>query len=244
MVKDGVDETSVEGAKDSPYLESIAARRVSLHSPRNEVPVLWWRSVGNTHTAFAMESMIDELAHAAGRDPLAFRAALLRDKPRHLRALQVAAEKSGWGTPPPSGRARGLAVHESFGSIIAEVAEVSIEDGRRIRVHRVTCAVDCGLAVNPLGIEAQVQGAVAFGLGPVLHSQVTLKQGRVRQSNFHDYEVLRLNEMPEVAVHIIPSMAKMGGIGEPATAPISAAVANAVFALSGKRLRSLPLRIA
>ena len=244
MVKDGVDETSVEGAKDSPYLDAIGARRVSLHSPRNEVPVLWWRSVGNTHTAFAMESMIDELAHAAGRDPLAFRATLLREKPRHLGALQLAAEKSGWGTAPPAGRARGLAVHESFGSIIAEVAEVSIEDGKRIRVHRVTCAVDCGLAVNPLGIEAQVQGAVAFGLGPVLHSQVTLKQGRVQQSNFHDYEVLRLNEMPEVAVHIIPSTAKMGGIGEPATAPISAAVANAVFALSGKRLRSLPLRLA
>jgi isoquinoline 1-oxidoreductase subunit beta len=244
MVKDGVDETSIEGAADSPYLDAVAARRVSLHSPRSEVPVLWWRSVGNTHTAFAMESMIDELAHAAGRDPLAFRAALLRDKPRHLRALQVAAEKAGWGTAPPPGRARGLAVHESFGSIIAEVAEVSIEDGRRVRVHRVTCAVDCGLAVNPLGIEAQVQGAVAFGLGPVLHSQLTLKQGRVQQSNFHDYEVLRLNEMPEVAVHLVPSTAKMGGIGEPATAPISAAVANAVFALSGKRLRSLPLRLA
>ena len=244
LVKNGVDETSIEGAADSPYLESIAARRVSLHSPRNEVSVLWWRSVGNTHTAFAMESMIDELAHAAGRDPLAFRAAMLREKPRHLRALQVAAEKAGWGTPPPAGRARGLAMHESFGSIIAEVAELSIHEGKRIRVHRVTCAVDCGLAVNPLGIEAQVQGAVAFGLGPVLHSQLTLKQGRVQQSNFHDYEVLRLHEMPEVAVHVIPSDAKMGGIGEPATAPISAAVANAVFALTGKRLRSLPLRLA
>ncbi len=243
LVKDGIDDTSVEGAKDSPYLDAIAARRVSLHSPRNEVPVLWWRSVGNTHTAFAMESMIDELAHAARRDPLAFRAALLREKPRHLRALQLAAEKSGWGTAPPPGRARGLAVHESFGSIIAQVAELSIEDGKRIRVHRVTCAVDCGLAVNPLAIEAQVQGAVAFGLGPVLHSQLTLKQGRVQQSNFHDYEVLRLHEMPEVAVHVIPSTAKMGGIGEPATAPISAAVANAVFALTGKRLRSLPLRL-
>jgi isoquinoline 1-oxidoreductase beta subunit len=244
LVKNGIDGTSVEGAADSPYLAAIAARRVSLHSPRNEVPVLWWRSVGNTHTAFAMESMIDELAHAAGSDPLAFRAAMLREKPRHLRALQVAAERSGWGTLPPSGRARGLAVHESFGSIIAQVAELSIEDGKRIRVHRVTCAVDCGVAVNPLAIEAQVQGAVAFGLGPVLHSQLTLKQGRVQQSNFHDYEVLRLHEMPEVTVHIIPSEAKMGGIGEPATAPISAAVANAVFALTGKRLRSLPLRLA
>jgi len=244
MIKGGIDATSVEGVVGSPYLEAVPARRVSLHSPRNEVPVLWWRSVGNTHTAFAMESMIDELADAAGRDPLQFRAAMLKESPRHLRALQVAAENAGWGTPPPSGRARGLAVHESFGSIIAEVAEVSVEDGKRIRVHQVTCAVDCGLAVNPLGIEAQVQGAVAFGLGPVLHSELTLKQGRVQQSNFHDYEVLRLDEMPHVAVHILKSKARMGGIGEPATAPVSAAVANAVFALTRKRLRSLPLRLA
>jgi isoquinoline 1-oxidoreductase subunit beta len=243
MIKNGVDETSVEGVVGSPYLEAVAARRISLHSPRNEVPVLWWRSVGNTHTAFAMESMIDELAHAARRDPLEFRAELLKRSPRHLRALDVAAQKAGWGTPPPPGRARGLAVHESFGSIIAEVAEVSVEDGKRIRVHKVTCAVDCGLAVNPLGIEAQVQGAVAFGLGPVLHSELTLKQGRVQQSNFHDYEVLRLDQMPQVAVHILPSQARMGGIGEPATAPVSAAVANAVFVLTRKRLRSLPLRL-
>ena len=169
---------------------------------------------------------------------------MLKKSPRHLRALQVAAEKAGWGSRAPAGRARGLAVHESFGSIIAEVAEVSVDDRKRVRVHEVTCAVDCGLAVNPLGIEAQVQGAVAFGLGPVLHSELTLEHGRVQQSNFHDYEVLRLDEMPQVAVHIVKSQARMGGIGEPAAAPISAAVANAVFALTGKRLRSLPLRLA
>jgi isoquinoline 1-oxidoreductase beta subunit len=244
MVKNGIDETSVEGAKGSPYLDAIAAHRVALHSPRSPVPVLWWRSVGNTHTAFAMESMIDELAHAAGREPLAFRAALLREKPRHLRALQLAAEQAGWGSPAPAGRARGLAVHESFGSIVAEVAEVSIEQGKRLRVHKVTCAVDCGLAVNPLAIEAQVQGAVAFGLGPVLHSRITLHHGRVDQSNFHDYQVLRMHEMPEVTVHLVRSDAKMGGIGEPATAPVAPAVANAVFALTGARLRSLPLRLA
>ncbi len=244
MIKNGIDATSVEGVVDSPYLEGVPARRVSLHSPRNEVPVLWWRSVGHTHTAFAMESMIDELAHAANQDPLALRAVLLRGHARHLRALELAAEKAGWSKPPPPGRARGLAVHESFGSIVAEVAEVSVDDRRRIRVHKVTCAVDCGLAVNPLGVEAQVQGAVAFGLGPVLRSELTLKQGRVQQSNFHDYEVLRLDEMPEVTVHILPSQARMGGIGEPATAPVSAAVANAVFALTGKRVRSLPLRLA
>jgi isoquinoline 1-oxidoreductase beta subunit len=243
MVKNGIDGASVEGVVDSPYLEDVPARRVTLHSPRNEVPVLWWRSVGNTHTAFAMESMIDELAWAAGRDPLEFRAAMLAGKPRHLRALKAAADKAGWGTPPPAGRARGLAVHESFGSIIAEVAEVSVVDGDRIRVHKVTCAVDCGQAVNPLGVEAQVQGSVAFGLSAVLHSEVTLKDGRVEQSNFHDYRVLRIPDMPEVAVHILESDAKMGGVGEPATAPVSAAVANAVYALTKQRLRSLPLRL-
>jgi isoquinoline 1-oxidoreductase beta subunit len=244
MVKDGIDGASVEGVVDSPYLEGLAAKHVSLHSPRLAVPVLWWRSVGNTHTAFAMESMIDELAHAAGRDPLEFRSALLKGKPRHLKALQLAAAKAGWGKKPPAGRARGLAVHESFGSIVAQVAEVSVNEQSEIRVHKVTCAVDCGLAVNPLGIEAQVQGSVAFGLGPTLHSQITFKDGRVEQSNFHDYQVLRLNEMPEVAVHVIASGGRMGGIGEPATAPVPAAVANAVFALTKKRLRTLPLKLA
>jgi isoquinoline 1-oxidoreductase beta subunit len=167
---------------------------------------------------------------------------MLKQRPRHLHALEVAARAAGWGTRPPEGRARGLAVHESFGSIIAEVAEVSVE-GKHVRVHKVTCAVDCGLAVNPLGVEAQVQGAVAFGLGPVLHSEITLKEGRVQQGNFHEYEVLRLDEMPQVSVHLIESKAKMGGIGEPATAPVAPAVANAVFALTGQRLRSLPLRL-
>ena len=243
MVKNGVDATSVEGVTESPYLEPIAARLVTLHSPKNPVTVLWWRSVGNTHTAFAVESMIDELAIAAGRDPLEFRSALLREKPRHLRALKAAAAKAGWGTKPAAGRARGLAVHESFGSIIAQVAEVSVDQDKRIRVHKVSCAVDCGTAINPLGIEAQVQGAIAFGLSAVLHSELTLKSGQIEQSNFHDYHVLRLPDMPEVSVQVLESDAKMGGIGEPATAPISAAVANAVHALTGQRLRSLPLRL-
>jgi isoquinoline 1-oxidoreductase beta subunit len=242
LIKNGIDPMSVEGVADSPYLAGVPALRVMLHSPRNEVPVLWWRSVGNTHTAFAMESMIDELAHAAGKDPLAYRTALLAKHPRHRRALELAAQQAGWGKPAPKGRARGLAVHECFGSIVAGVAEVSLEQGK-VRVHRMTCAVDCGTAVNPLAIEAQVQGSVAFGLGPVLHSAITLKQGRVQQGNFHDYEVLRLDEMPKVAVHVVKSDAKMGGIGEPATAVVAPAVANAVFALSGKRLRSLPLRL-
>ena len=244
MVKDGIDATSIEGVTDSPYLEPIAARRVTLTSPKNEVTVLWWRSVGNTHTAFAMESMIDELAWSAGRDPLEFRSEMLKKSPRHLEALKLAAEKAGWGTPPPKGRARGLAVHESFGSITAQVAEVSVDPDKTIHVHKVTCAVDCGMAINPLGIEAQVQGAIAYGLSAVLASEVTLKGGRVQQSNFHDYKVLRLPEMPHVDVHVIESDAKMGGIGEPAAAPISAAVANAVYALTKQRLRSLPLQLA
>jgi isoquinoline 1-oxidoreductase beta subunit len=237
-----VDRASVEGVPDSPYLAGVPARRVTLHSPTNEIPVLWWRSVGHTHTAFAMECMIDELAHAAGKDPLAYREALLASAPRHLRALRLAAEKAGWGRPLPKGHARGLAVHESFKSVVAEVAEVSVE-GSRIRVHRVTAAVDCGVAVNPLGIEAQLQGGIAFGLGPVLKSVLSIEKGRVQQSNFHDYEVLRLDEMPRVSVHLVKSDAPAGGIGEPGTAVIAPAVANAVFALTGKRLRSLPLRL-
>jgi isoquinoline 1-oxidoreductase subunit beta len=243
LVKHGVDATSVEGLADSPYLEATGALRISLHSPRTPITVLWWRSVGNTHTAFAMESMIDELALAANQDPLGYRLALLKDKPRHAAALALAADKAGWSTPPPAGRARGMAVHESFGSIVAQVAEVSVEQGE-IRVHSVTCAVDCGTAVNPLGIEAQVQGSVVFGLTAALHGELTFAGGVPQQSNFHDYPMLRMYEMPRVAVHIIPSKAKMGGIGEPATAPIAPAVANAVYALTKQRLRTLPLRLA
>ena len=242
MVHGGIDATSVEGLAESPYLEKLEAKRVSLHSPRTAITVLWWRSVGNTHTAFALESMIDELAHAAGRDPLAFRLKLLAGQPRHARALEKAAKEAGWDRPPPAGHARGLAVHESFGTIIAECAEVSVEDGR-IRVHAITAAVDCGTAVNPLGIEAQVQSCVAFGLSAALYGKLTIVDGKVEQSNFHDYPVLRMHEMPRVAVHIIPSDARMGGIGEPATAPVAPAVANAVFALTGKRLRTLPLQL-
>ncbi len=243
MIKDGVDATSVEGAADSPYVKAIANHRVELHTVDPGVPVLWWRSVGHSHTAFAVESFVDELAHAAGRDPLELRLALLAQAPRVRAVLALAAEKAGWGTPPAAGRARGLAVHESFGSIVSHVAEVSVAGGR-IRVHRVVCAVDCGICVNPLGLRAQMESAVAFGLGAALHSQVTLARGRVVQSNFHDYQVLRLHEMPEVEVHIVPSREKSGGAGEPGTPPIAPAVANAVFALTGKRLRELPLRLA
>lgn len=242
LVHNGIDATSIEGVADSPYLDETPVKRVTLHSPKAPVTVLWWRSVGNTHTAFAIESMIDELAHAAKKDPLEYRLALLKGKPRHAAALKLAAEKAGWGKPPPAGRARGLAVHESFGSIVAEVAEVSVDQGR-IRVHEVSCAVDCGTAVNPLGVEAQVQGSVAFGLTAALHGKLTLVGGAVQESNFHDYPILRMHEMPKISVHIINSGARMGGIGEPATAPIAPAVANAVFALTKQRIRTLPLRL-
>jgi isoquinoline 1-oxidoreductase subunit beta len=238
-----IDDSTVEAIASSPYVQDIKQRHVSLHSPKTPITVTWWRSVGNFHTAFAVESVIDELAHAAGKDPLAYRLALLKGKPRFARALETAAAKAGWGTPPPAGRARGLAVHEAESTIVAEVAEVSIENGR-IRVHAVTVAVDCGPALNPLGIDAQVQGSIVYGLSAVLHGKLTVENGKVVESNFHDYPVLRMNEMPKISVHIIPSDAKMGGIGEPATAMIAPAVANAVFALTKQRLRTLPLRLA
>jgi isoquinoline 1-oxidoreductase beta subunit len=243
MIKDGVDATSVEGISDSPYMKRTPSHRVDLHSPRTAVPVLWWRSVGHSHTAFVMETMIDELAHAAGQDPVEYRRKLLSEHPRHLGVLNLVAEKAGWSQPPPVGRFRGVAVHESFGSWMAEVAEVSVAGGRP-RVHRFVCAVDCGVCVNPAGVRMQLEGAVAFGLSAALHSELTLKAGRVQQSNFHDYQVLRLNEMPAVEVHIVPSQEKAGGIGEVGVPPVAPAVANALFAATGKRLRRLPFRLA
>ena len=243
FIQNGIDGASVEGASDSPYVKATPHHLVELHSPTSSVPVLWWRSVGHTHTAFAMESLIDEMAHAAGKDPLEYRRPLLKDHPRHLGVLNLAAEKAGWGKPLPAGRFRGLAVHESFGSYVAEVADVSVT-GNRIRVHKVVCAVDCGVCVNPSGVAAQMESGIVFGLSAALHGAITLKNGRVEQSNFHDYEVLRLDEMPVVEVHIVPSAEKSGGAGEPGTPVIAPAVANAVFAATGRRLRSLPFKLA
>jgi isoquinoline 1-oxidoreductase beta subunit len=242
MVKGGIDSTSVEGAVDSPYLKDIPNVQVTLHSPRIGVPVLWLRSVGNTHTAFAMESLIDELAKAAAKDPLEYRRVLLTAHPRHLGVLNLAADKAGWGKAPAQGRALGIAVHESFGSWVAQVAEVSAESNR-IRVHRVVCAVDCGVAVNPESITAQMESGIVFGLSAALHSALHLKDGGVQESNFHDYRVLRMNEMPVVEVYIVPSTEKPGGIGEVGVPPIAPAVANAVAALTGQRLRELPLTL-
>jgi len=242
LVKNGIDATSVEGAFDAPYLKDIPNHRVDLHSPKTGIPVLWWRSVGHSHTAFVMESLIDELAQAAGKDPVEYRRALLKNHRRHLGVLNLAVEKAGWGRRPPQGRARGVAVHESFGSFAAQVAEVSVEDGR-IRVHRVVCAIDCGIAVNPETIAAQMESGIAFGLSAALHSALHIKDGRVQESNYHDYRVLRMNEMPVVEVHIVPSTEKPGGIGEVGVPPIAPAVANAVAVLTGQRLRELPLTL-
>ncbi len=243
MIKDGIDETSVEGVADSPYVKGTPHHYVGLQSPKSAVPVLWWRSVGHTHTAYVMETTVDALAQAAGEDPLAYRRRLLRSAPRHLGVLNLAAEKAGWGTKLPAGRFRGLAVHESFGSYVAQVAEVSVAKGR-IRVHRVVCAIDCGVCLNPAGVTAQMESGIVYGLSAALYGEVTLKGGRVQQSNFHDYPVLRMDEMPRVEVHIVESGEKSGGVGEPGTPPIAPAVANAVFAATGKRLRQLPLRLA
>jgi isoquinoline 1-oxidoreductase beta subunit len=205
------------------------------------VPTLWWRSVGHSHTAFAVESFLDELALATGTDPLELRRRLLAERPRHLGVLELAAEKAGWGTPAPAGRARGLALHFSFESYVAMVAEVSLEGGRP-RVHKYTCAVDCGRTVNPNTIQAQIEGAVGFGLTAALYGAITLKDGRVEQSNFHDYRLLRIHEMPAVEVHIVPSEEPSSGVGEPGVPPVAPALLNALCALTGKRIRRLPIQ--
>jgi isoquinoline 1-oxidoreductase beta subunit len=239
MVKDGIDGTSIEGAADLPY--AVPNILVDLHSPKTGVPVQWWRSVGHSHTGFVVESFLDELAHAAGRDPYEYRKQLLDAHPRHLGVLNLAAEKGGWGRPLPSGWGRGIAVHESYGSYTSQVAEVSVSPTGDIRVHKVVCAVDCGKYVNPEIIRAQMESAIVFGLSAALHGAITFKDGKVEQSNFDSYPILRLIEMPEVEVHIVESSEKPGGIGEPGVPPIAPAVANAVFALTGKRIRKLPM---
>jgi isoquinoline 1-oxidoreductase beta subunit len=242
LVKDGIDGTSVEGAATLPY--AIPNLTVELHTVDLPVPVQWWRSVGHSNTAFATECFLDEVAAAAGQDPYAFRRGLLAAHPRHLRVLDLAAEKAGWGGPLPAGRARGIALHESFRSFVAQVAEVSIDgESGRPRVHRVVCAVDCGPVVNPDTVAAQMEGGIAYGLSAALFGEITLAQGRVRQSNFHDYRVLRLHEAPAVSVHIAESRDEMGGTGEPGVPPVAPAVANALLALTGRPVRSLPIGV-
>ncbi|HSI25526.1 MAG TPA: xanthine dehydrogenase family protein molybdopterin-binding subunit [Methylotenera sp.] len=240
QIKGGIDATSVEGTADSPYLKSIPNYQVSLHTVKSVVPVLWWRSVGHSHTAFVMESLIDELAHSTKKDPLEYRRALLKDHPRHLAALNLAAEKADWNKPLAKGVFRGIAVHESFGSFVAQVAEVSVDKGE-VKVHRIISAIDCGLAVNPDSLKAQMESSVAYGLGAAMQSEITFKDGMVEQSNFHDYQVMRMANMPKVEVYIVQSTEKMGGVGEPGLPPVAPAVTNAIFAATGKRIRTLPI---
>jgi isoquinoline 1-oxidoreductase subunit beta len=238
MVKNGIDETSVEGAANLPY--AIPNRLLELHSPQLGVPVQWWRSVGSTHTAFSTECFLDEVARAAGKDPLALRRALLREHPRHLAALEVAAKQVGWGKSLPKDRARGIAVHESFNTVVAQVVEISRRKNA-FHIDRVVCAVECGVAVNPQIVAMQMESGIGYGLSAALMGAITLKDGMVEQSNFHDYPVLRMNQAPRVEVHIVPSSGKPTGVGEPATPVIAPALANALLALNGQPIRALPL---
>jgi isoquinoline 1-oxidoreductase subunit beta len=238
MIQNGVDSMSVEGVANQPY--AIDNIRVELTTTDMRVPVLWWRAVGSTHTAFALETFIDELAEAVGKDPVEFRLGMLKDKPRHAAVLKLAAEKAGWGTPLAEGRHRGIAVAEAFKTYVAQVAEVSVDPKQGIKVHRVVCAVDCGVAVNPDQVRAQMEGGIGFGLGAILKSQITLNKGQVVEGNFDGYDVLRLNEMPQVEVHIVASNETPTGVGEPGVPPIGPAVANAVYQATKKRIRLLP----
>ena len=239
-IKDGVDSTSVEGAADILY--GIPNLQVDLHSPKIGVPVQWWRSVGHSHTGCSVEGFFDEVAHAGGKDPYELRRKLLANQPRMLAVLELAAEKAGWGKPLAKGSGRGIAIHFSFDSYVAQVVEASVEKDGTVRVHRVVCAVDCGRAINPDVVKAQMEGGIIFGLTAALKTEITLEQGRVQQTNFHDYPMLRMFESPEIEVHIVPSEANPTGVGEPGVPPVASALANAIFAAAGKRVRRLPIQ--
>jgi isoquinoline 1-oxidoreductase subunit beta len=242
QVKNGIDATATEGMRE-PYALPM---RLTVHHPKLNVPVLWWRSVGSTHTAFVMETLIDEITRGTNQDPVAYRMQLFRDKhPRHRAALQLAVDKSGYGkTPLPAGRAWGVAVHESFASVVAYVVEASMQKGRPV-LHHVTAGVHCNLVVNPRAVEAQVQGAAVMGLSMCLPgAAITLKDGEVQQSNFGDFTVARITDMPEFDVHIVPSAEPPTGMGEPGLPPLAPAFANAIARLTGKPLRQLPFNVA
>jgi isoquinoline 1-oxidoreductase beta subunit len=239
MIKDGVDATSVEGAADLLY--GIPNLQVDLHTPKIGVPVQWWRSVGHSHTGFSVEAFFDEVAHLGGKDPYQLRRKLLAAQPRMLATLDLAAQKAGWGSPLPKGVGRGIATHFSFDSYVAQVIEASVEKGA-VRVHRIVCAVDCGTVVNPNQVRAQMEGGIIYGLSAALKSEITLENGRVQQSNFHDFEVIRMSEAPPIEVHIVPSDERPTGVGEPGVPPVASALANALFAAIGKRVRHLPIR--
>jgi isoquinoline 1-oxidoreductase beta subunit len=242
MIKDGIDPSSVEGAASIAY--AIPNITVELSTTRTGVPVLWWRVVGSSHTIFAVEAFIDEVAHAAGEDGFTFRRKLLEHEPRMKAVLELAAEKAGWSSGPmPKGKGRGIAVAEAFETYVAQVAEVSVDEAGHVKVDRVVCAVDCGTPINPDIIAAQMEGGIGFGLGAVLYGTITLKDGRIEQDNFDSYRVLRMNEMPKVEVHIVPSTQAPTGVGEPGVAPVGPAVANAIFAATGKRIHVLPIEV-
>jgi isoquinoline 1-oxidoreductase subunit beta len=237
-VKDGVDGSSVEGVSDTKYaLENFRSEVVNA---KVGVPVLWWRSVGHTHTAYVMETMIDDIARQTGKDPIELRRALLKDHPRHLATLNLAAEKAAWGKEMPQGTFRGVALHESFGTVVAEIADIRMDDQGGFKVERVVCAVDCGTAINPDQVRAQMEGGIGFGLGSVLHEELTLTKGAVDQSNYDAYLPLRIEEMPTVETYIVPSEAVPSGVGEPGVPPIGPAVANALAGATGKHVRILP----
>ena len=230
--------TSTEGVRDIAY--TVPNFSVDYHDINPGVPVSYWRSVGYSQNCFFAESFLDEMAHAGGKDPVEVRRRFLAKSPRLLAALELAAEKAGWGKPLPPGRGRGVSVVNNIGSNTVQIAEVSVEKGK-VKVHRVVCAVDCGAVVNPAGVAQQIASGIAFGLS-ALKGGVTIKNGRVEQGNFHQYDVVRIDEMPQVEVHIVPSQAAPGGIGEASTPGIAPAVCNAVFAVTGKRIRQLPIR--
>ena len=241
-VKNGVDSTSVEGAADILY--GIPNLQVDLHTPKIGVPVQWWRSVGHSHTGFSVEAFLDELAHAGKKDPYELRRKLLAKEPRMLAVLNLAAEKANWGKPLPKGVARGIATHFSFETYVAQVIEASVEKNGNVKVHRVVCAVDCGRVINPDIVKAQMEGGIVFGLTAALKTEITLENGRVQQKNFHDYQMLRMFESPIIEVHIVPSDVNPTGVGEPSVPPVAPALTNAIFAATGKRIRSLPIRTA
>jgi isoquinoline 1-oxidoreductase beta subunit len=238
-IRDGLSRTGVEGVSDMVY--GIPNILVDYHAADPGIPVSYWRSVGYSQNTFFLESFIDEIAAAGGKDPLELRRRFVAKNARLLAVLNLAADKAGWGKPLPKGHGRGIGFSDNVGSFTAQIAEVSVQQGK-LRVHRVVCAVDCGEVVNPAGVEQQIQSGIAFGLTAALKGAITIDRGRVQQGNFHQYDMLRIDEMPQVEVHLAPSHAAPGGIGEASTPGIAPAVANAIFAATGKRVRRLPIR--